>query len=75
MAPVVVAFGLLLSLPTVKGLAVGQIDAGTAVARALLALAVAWAGVSLVQSVVRRQVESVPEEPAPSASSGEPTPS
>ena len=53
LAPVL-AFGLLLALPTVRGAVAGQIDPGSAMARILMAMAVAWAGVSLVRSVVAR---------------------
>lgn len=68
MAPLVLAIGLLLSLPTVRGVMNGQIDAGPAAARALMALAVAWAGVALVRSVVERHLAAAAmEEPVNSA--------
>ena len=65
MTPLVLAVGLLLALPTVRGTIGGQIDPGTAVARVLMGLAVAWAGVSLVRSVVVRHAAEATEEPAP----------
>ena len=70
MAPLVLAVGLLLALPTVRGAMAGQIDPGTAVARILMGMAVAWAAVALVRSVLIRNAAEAPEEPAP-ASSGE----
>lgn len=64
MAPLVLAVGLLLALPTVKGAMTGQIDPGTAVARILMGMAVAWAAVALVRSVVSHNTAEPSEEPA-----------
>lgn len=69
MAALVVALGLLLSLPVVLGAADGQIDAVTAVTRVALAVGVAWIGVSLVRAVMAHQAATAsgaaPESPAP----------
>lgn len=64
MAPLVMAIGLLLALPTVRGAVGGQIDPGTAVARFLMGLAVAWVAVSLLKSVISRQASEAAEDPA-----------
>ena len=64
MAPLVLAVGLLLALPTVRGAIGGQIDPGTAVARILMGMAVAWAAVALVRSVVSHKTAEPAEEPA-----------
>lgn len=58
------AFALLLIVPIVRGAFTGSIDAGSAVARALLAAAVAWAAVALVRGVIARQTQEMPvDEP------------
>lgn len=64
MAPLVLAIGLLLALPTVRGAVGGQIDPGTAVARFLMGLAVAWVALSLLKSVVSRQSSDAAQDPA-----------
>ena len=64
MAPLVLALGLLLALPTVRGAIGGQIDPGTAAARLLMGMAVAWAAVALVRSVVSHNTAEAPEDPA-----------
>ena len=71
MAPLVLAIGLLLALPTVRGAVAGQIDPGTAVARFLMGMAVAWLAVSLLKSVVSRPVSEAAEDATgPSAAEG-----
>ena len=74
MGPLVLAVGLLLAVPTVRGAVAGQIDPGTALARFLMGLAVAWAGVSLVRGVVARHVTEPAEEPVGATSSAEAPP-
>ncbi|HET6810711.1 MAG TPA: hypothetical protein VFH50_06855 [Acidimicrobiales bacterium] len=64
MTPLVLAIGLLLALPTVRGAIGGQIDPGTALARSLMGMAVAWAAVALVRSVVSHNTAEPAEDPA-----------
>jgi hypothetical protein len=74
MTPLVLAVGLLLGLPTVKGAMGGQIDPGAAVARILMGMAVAWAAIALVKSVVSHHTGEPVEDPAAVAPSADGAP-